>query len=221
MNRATVDSQLGITSPETIALLKEKLKIRVKSASSTIEEDTAIKLKRLLRLEGSAARKKAETVESAVATDGKDDAKSARKRRAEKARLALLQEMEDEDRAAQEKIEQAAREKEERERREARLVERLAQRDPLVPVAAVHRQEHERPARRRAVDPTHEPVADDRDAVRGRDAQPLGVPVDVPRVPLEEPEVLVLAPAPHDELAPLARVAHVGQRVRREGRGIG
>ena len=51
---------LGITSPEAIALLKEKLKIRVKSASSTIPEDTATKLKRLLRLEGaSASRTKA------------------------------------------------------------------------------------------------------------------------------------------------------------------
>ena len=53
--------ELGITSPETIALLKEKLKIRVKSASSTIEEDTAIKLRRLLRLEDAGAvRKKTE-----------------------------------------------------------------------------------------------------------------------------------------------------------------
>ena len=50
--------ELGMTSPETIALLKEKLKIRVKSASSTIEEDTAIKLKRLLRLEGASARRR-------------------------------------------------------------------------------------------------------------------------------------------------------------------
>ena len=112
--------ELGITSPETIALLKEKLKIRVKSASSTIEEDTSIKLKRLLRLEGaSAERKKAEKAEEVAAVDDKGDTRSARKRRAEKARLALLQEMDDEDRAAQEKIEKAAREKEERERREA------------------------------------------------------------------------------------------------------
>ncbi|GMR22487.1 MAG: hypothetical protein BMS9Abin37_0842 [Acidobacteriota bacterium] len=112
--------ELGITSPEAIALLKEKLKIRVKSASSTIEEDTAIKLKRLLRLEGaSAIRKKAEKTEMVAVGDGSRDTRSARKRRAEKARLALLQEMDDEDRAAKEKIEKAAHEKEERERREA------------------------------------------------------------------------------------------------------
>ena len=81
--------ELGITSPETIALLKEKLKIRVKSASSTIEEDTSIKLKRLLRLEGaSATRKKAEKAEEVAAVDDKGDSRSARKRRAEKARLA-------------------------------------------------------------------------------------------------------------------------------------
>ena len=43
---------IGITSPEAIRLLKDKLQIRVKSASSTIEEDVAIKLKRLIRLEG-------------------------------------------------------------------------------------------------------------------------------------------------------------------------
>ena len=117
--------ELGITSPETIALLKEKLKIRVKSASSTIEEDTAIKLKRLLRLEGSSVmRKKAE--KAAAAGDGKGDARSARKRRAEKARLALLQEMDDEDRAKKEKIEKEAREKEERERRQAEEAARKA-----------------------------------------------------------------------------------------------
>src|SRR3989304_4665159 len=43
---------IGITSPQTIRLLKDKLQIRVKSASSTIEEDIDIKLKRLIRLEG-------------------------------------------------------------------------------------------------------------------------------------------------------------------------
>ena len=48
---------LGITSPETIKLLKDKVHIRVKSASSTVEEDVAIKLKRLIRLEGRGAAK--------------------------------------------------------------------------------------------------------------------------------------------------------------------
>ena len=118
---------IGITSPETIALLKEKLKIRVKSASSTIEEEIAIKLKRLLRLEGSSVmQQKAEKTEAATAGDRKSDPRSARKRRAEKARLALLQEMDDEDRAKKEKIETAAREKEERERREAEEAARKA-----------------------------------------------------------------------------------------------
>lgn len=119
--------ELGITSPETISLLKEKLKIRVKSASSTIEEDTAIKLKRLLRLEDAGAmRKKAEKAADVSQGNGKDRAVSARKRRAEKARLALLKEMEDEDRAEKERIEKAKREKEERERREAEEAARKA-----------------------------------------------------------------------------------------------
>jgi len=114
---------LGITSPETIALLKEKLKIRVKSASSTVPEDTSTRLKRLLRLEGaSASRTKAARVAKAVAPpaeDGADRAKLASKARAEKARLALLEEMDEEERAEKEKVERAKREKEERERREA------------------------------------------------------------------------------------------------------
>ncbi len=113
---------LGITSRETIALLKEKLKIRVKSASSTIPEETATKLKRLLRLEGaSASRTKAARAAKAVAPSaesGADQAKMVRKVRAEKARLALLQEMDEEERAEKEKVERAKREKEERERRE-------------------------------------------------------------------------------------------------------
>ncbi len=111
---------LGITSPETIALLKEKLKIRVKSASSTIAEDTATKLKRLLRLEGaSASRTKVAKAAAPLAKDGADQAKLARKARAEKARLALLEEMDEEERAEKQKLERAQREKEERERREA------------------------------------------------------------------------------------------------------
>ena len=123
--------ELGITSPEAIALLKEKLRIRVKSASSTIEEDNAIKLKRLLRLEGTGAgkkkAKKAKSAPQAKATEsGEGRAISARKARAEKARLALLKEMEDEERAAKEKVERELREKEERERRAAEEAERKA-----------------------------------------------------------------------------------------------
>jgi len=118
--------ELGITSPEAITLLKEKLKLRVKSASSTIEEDTAIKLKRLLRLEGTGKKRKADTAAAKTPAAKEDSAKTARKQRAEKARLALLKEMEDEDKAAADKIERERREKEEREQREAEEAERRA-----------------------------------------------------------------------------------------------
>ena len=119
--------ELGITSPETIALLKEKLKIRVKSASSTIEEDTAIKLRRLLRLEDAGAvRKKPSKPAAAAGGKPTTGAASARKLRAERARLALLKEMEDEERAAKEKIEKAARDQAARERRAAEEAARKA-----------------------------------------------------------------------------------------------
>ena len=48
---------LGITSPETIRLLKEKVHIRVKSASSTVEEDIAI-IKSPVGMPGRAIRNK-------------------------------------------------------------------------------------------------------------------------------------------------------------------
>ena len=118
--------ELGFTSPETIQLLKDKLKIRVKSASSTIEEDTAIKLKRLLRLEGATAKRKKIEASPADSGNDADRAKEARRRRAEKARLALLAEMDEEDRAKQEQAEREAREKEERERLAAEEAARRA-----------------------------------------------------------------------------------------------
>ena len=120
--------ELGITSPETIQLLKSKLKIRVKSASSTIEEDTAIKLRRLLRLEGAGAlRTRKEEVVAASPEDGDDRAKSLRKSRAEKARVALLKEMEDEERAVkQAKEDKERKELEDLERREAEEAARIA-----------------------------------------------------------------------------------------------
>ena len=120
--------ELGITSPETIQLLKSKLKIRVKSASSTIEEDIAIKLRRLLRLEGAGAlRKKKAEVVAASPEDGDDRAKSLRKMRAEKARLALLKEMEDEERAVKKaKEDKERKEREDIERREAEEAARIA-----------------------------------------------------------------------------------------------
>jgi translation initiation factor IF-2 len=126
---------LGKTSPETIQLLKTKLKIRVKSASSTIEEDTAIKLKRMIRLEGgeegahahvNEAPEPAEAVISAE--EGNGGAEVARRRRTERARQALLQEMMDEEeavhRAAEEERER--KEREEQQRLEAEAAARLA-----------------------------------------------------------------------------------------------
>ncbi len=124
--------ELGKTSPETIQLLKSKLKIRVKSASSTIEEDTAIKLKRMIRLEGDEAAPEAgEAPEPAAvvsAEEGNGGAAVARRRRTEKARQALLQEMMDEEqavhRAAEEERER--KEREEQQRIEAAAAARLA-----------------------------------------------------------------------------------------------
>jgi translation initiation factor IF-2 len=115
--------ELGKTSPETIQLLKSKLKIRVKSASSTIEEDTATKLKRLLRLEGKTVKKGAAAPGDG---DGAADVAAARKRRVERARQKLLREMEEEEQAqARAKEEKERKEQEERERREAEEAARI------------------------------------------------------------------------------------------------
>ena len=114
---------IGITSPETIQLLKDKLQIRVKSASSTIEEDVAVKLKRLIRLEGSGAigpsKAKAKTRVADPSQSQEDQARSTSKARAERARKALLAEFEEEERAEERRKqaeERAAREREEAER---------------------------------------------------------------------------------------------------------
>ncbi len=125
---------LGKSSPETIQLLKNKLKIRVKSASSTIEEDTAIKLKRMIRLEGDegAPRPKAvpvpEPAAVVAAEEGNGGASVARSRRTEKARQALLQEMMDEEQAVQRAVEEEKerKEREEQQRIEAAEAARLA-----------------------------------------------------------------------------------------------
>ena len=125
--------ELGKTSPETIQLLKSKLKIRVKSASSTIEEDTAIKLKRMIRLEGDEGApavvvEAPEPVTVPTAEEGNGGAAVARRRRAEKARQALLQEMMDEEeavhRAAEEEKER--KEREEQRKRDAEEAARVA-----------------------------------------------------------------------------------------------
>jgi translation initiation factor IF-2 len=121
--------ELGMSSPETIQLLKTKLKIRVKSASSTIEEDVATKLKRMIRLEGGvpAAAEPAlsEVPVASVQEDG--GAAGARQRRTDKARQALLREMDEEDDERQRaEAEKERREREETERREAMEAARLA-----------------------------------------------------------------------------------------------
>ena len=114
---------IGITSPRTIQLLKDKLQIRVKSASSTIEEDVAIKLKRLIRLEGAGAIGSAKAKARASVTDPaqskEDRARSSSKERAARARKALLAEFEEEERAEERRKlaeERAAQEREEAER---------------------------------------------------------------------------------------------------------
>jgi translation initiation factor IF-2 len=123
---------LGKSSPETIQLLKNKLKIRVKSASSTIEEDTAIKLKRMIRLEGDEGappRAKEVPEPAAVAVEeGNGGATVVRSRRTEKARQAVLQEMMDEEQAVQRAAEEERerKEREEQHRREAEVAAQLA-----------------------------------------------------------------------------------------------
>jgi translation initiation factor IF-2 len=123
---------LGKSSPETIQLLKNKLKIRVKSASSTIEEDTAIKLKRMIRLEGDEGAphpmEAPEPAAAVTAEEGNGGAVVARSRRAEKARQALLQEMMDEEQAVRRAIEEEKerKEREEQQRLEAVEAARLA-----------------------------------------------------------------------------------------------
>ena len=104
--------ELGITSPETIRLLKEKVQVRVKSASSTVEEDVAIKLKRLIRLEGTGTV----GAEEEAVDISESKVRSAAKRRAEKARLAVLKELEEEEEEEARRI-AAQKEKEEAESR--------------------------------------------------------------------------------------------------------
>ena len=125
---------IGISSPQTIQLLKDKLQIRVKSASSTIEEDVAIKLKRLIRLEGAGAigPSKAKAKVADPTQSKEEQARSTGKARAERARKALLAEFEEEERAAEERRKQA----EERAAREREETERLAAEQPAREEAA-------------------------------------------------------------------------------------
>ncbi len=129
---------IGITSPQTIQLPKDKLQIRVKSASSTIEEDVSTKLKRLIRLEGAGAigpsKAKAKVADSAQSKE--EQARSTGKARAERARKALLAEFEGEERAEERQKqadERAAREREEAER----LAAEQAAREEAFRLAAV------------------------------------------------------------------------------------
>ncbi len=181
---------LGVTSPETIALLKEKLKIRVKSASSTIPEDTATKLKRLLRLEGaSASRTKAAKAAAPSAQDGTDHAKLARKARAEKARLALLEEMDEEERAEKEKVERAQREKEERERREAEeAAQKIAEEEQareaaaaaaaLAELSAIGEEDETTEAEPELREAAEQPQAAEASEPVGAEAAPMSGPMD-------------------------------------------
>ncbi len=131
---------IGVTSPETIRLLKDKLQIRVKSASSTIEEEVAIKLKRLIRLEGtgviSSPKAKEEEKELTVAGSSEERARTSSKRRAERARMAILAEMEEEERAAARR--KAAEERAAKKREEAeRVAAEQAAREEAARLAAV------------------------------------------------------------------------------------
>jgi translation initiation factor IF-2 len=171
---------LGITSPETIRLLKEKLQIRVKSASSTVEEDAAIKLKRLIRLEGTGA---APTPDK---TDGK--VMSAAKRRAEKARLAILKELEEEEREeTRRRAEAERRQKEETEKKEAEEAAREeAERLAAAPVVAEEEEipvEPEAPVEAEPVEEEPVPVEE----IEEEEA-PVEQPAEVAVTPVEEPE---------------------------------
>ncbi len=181
--------ELGKTSPETIALLKEKLKIRVKSASSTIEEDNAIKLKRLLRLEGGSSKRPKAAPAKKAAAAGAGGAVSARKARAEKARLALLAEMEEEERAAIEKAERLVREKEENERREAeetarRAAEAEIEREAAAAAATLEELERIGEPETPVAETSPGPSDTDSDAAEAEPAEPVVVePPEPPPLP--------------------------------------
>jgi translation initiation factor IF-2 len=190
--------ELGMTSPETIQLLKTKLRIRVKSASSTIEEDVATKLKRMIRLEGghpaAAEPASSEVPVPAVPEDG--GVAGARQRRADKARQALLREMmeEDEERLRAE-AEKERREREEQERREAMEAARLA-----AEIAAREERERAEEAARAA------------ELLRELQAEAEAPPAEVVEAERHVPEEGVVATPP--EATPVPRPAPVEPPVR-------
>jgi translation initiation factor IF-2 len=186
-----------MTSPETIQLLKTKLKIRVKSASSTIEEDTAIKLKRMIRLEGEgpAPRKREAKV---VSAEGDGGAEGLRRERAEKARQALLKEMLAEEEALQRAEEEKARkEQEERDRREAVEAQRIA----AEKAAEAERERVEAEARAAALQAEREALA--AAAHEAVEAAPVESPEAAPQEAMEAPalEGAAAAPAPEEHRA--------------------
>ncbi|MFQ5788905.1 MAG: translation initiation factor IF-2 [Acidobacteriota bacterium] len=193
---------LGITSPETIQLLKRKLEIRVKSASSTVEEDVAIKLKRLIRLEGTRART-VETAEQEPAKSQEERARTAAKRRADRARLAILKELEEEEREAQKRQEeQRQRELEEAERRAAEVAREEAERKAAEEAAA--RAEAERQVAEVEAEP--EPVAEEAPAAESL-AEAIGEEVPAPATP-RAPDLLAKpVPPPIEAPAPAAAAA--------------
>ncbi len=183
---------LGITSPETIRLLKDKLQIRVKSASSTVEEDIAIKLKRLIRLEGTG------TLSTPEPTDGK--VLSAAKRRAEKARLAILKELEEEEQAETQR--RAEAEQKQREELEKKAAEEAAREEEERQAAAAVVAEEEQAAAAAAAAVEAEPAEPaEKVPVEGdkEEEAPVEQPLEVAVTPSEEPEA---ARTPGEESLP-------------------
>ncbi len=179
---------IGLTSPETIKLLKDKLKIRVKSASSTIEEDVAIKLTRLIRLEGTGAMRSSKEKVSGEAETKEAQAQSASKQRAERARRAILAEFEEEEREeARRKAaeEQAAREQKEREEAERLVAEQVAREEAERQVAAVLAEQEalqgelEEKARVELASPAETPA----DGAEREDTLPATPATDAPAAP--------------------------------------
>ncbi|HEX9726797.1 MAG TPA: translation initiation factor IF-2 [Vicinamibacteria bacterium] len=200
---------IGITSPETIRLLKDKLQIRVKSASSTIEEDVAIKLKRLIRLEGKgtiSSREAKEEEESPAVVSGEEQAQTASRRRAERARKAILAEMEEEERA--EARRKAAEERAAKRRaEEERLAAERAAREEAARLAAVLEEQEalqtevDAQARAEAILDGREPgAALERDeAVGPGEVAPATVTTEEPSEKREEATRPVPAPSPAEQ----------------------
>ena len=193
---------LGIPSPQAIQLLKDKLQIRVKSASSTIEEDVAIKLKRLIRLESGAP-----AAAGALDTDVHEAATKARR---ERARLAILDESAREEaaRAAAERreaarvvAEQAQRERDEEDRKLAAERKAAEEARALEEAASAAAAEAER-----ALEAASAAVVEPRAAVEER-VEPEPTPAVAASVPVSVPGAASPPEAPAVAARPAAAVA--------------